>query len=116
MKFNFLHEKTTVWQLDNQVIQISNLPEEYRNEVATLDKLFEDKLKAIYELEKIELAAMVKSQQIHALISQLVKKSKEDQEAAAQTAANDAAVQGELNKLDAEGKGNGDKPARKSKK
>lgn len=96
MKFSFVHEKTTVWQVDNQVVQVSNLPEELRNEIATLDKLYQDKIEAIYRLETVELAAVVKAQQIHALVAQLVKKSQENQATAAN---NDAEVQQELNKL-----------------
>lgn len=116
MKFNFKHEKTTVWQLDNQFIQVSNLPDEYKNEIATFDRLMEDKLEAIYQVEKIELAAMLKGQQIHALIAQLVKKANEEQEAAAKQAANDASVKQELNKLDTESKENGEKPTKKPRK
>jgi DNA repair protein RadC len=99
MKFNAVHERTTVIPVDNQLVQVSDLPQEVRNEVTTLDRLLQDKLDAIYRLETIELAAVVKSQQVHALVSQLVKKAKDDQEATQQKAANDAAVQQELSKL-----------------
>ena len=107
MKFNFTHEKTTVLPVDNQLVQVSNLPEELRNEIATYDRLMQDKLDCVYDLEKIELAGIVKLQQIQALVSQLLKKQKEDQEAA--QAANQPEVQRELEKLD-------EKPTKKTKK
>lgn len=77
MKFSFIHEKTTVLQVDGQLVQVSGLPEELKNEVATADRMIEDKLDAVYRLETVELALHIKLQQIQATISELLKKNKE---------------------------------------
>lgn len=93
MKFNHTHEKTTVWTVENQIILVSNLPEELRNEIATWDRLQQEKLDAMYNLEKADMAAVVKAQQIHVLINQVIKKTQETQNN------NGTEIQKELDKL-----------------
>lgn len=82
MKFNFKHEKTTIIPIEGSLVQVSNLPDELKNEVETLDRLLQDKIGVLYELEKVELATLVKTQQIQQMVSAFVKKIKEDQRAA----------------------------------
>jgi hypothetical protein len=103
MKFNFTHEKTTFIPVDNQVVQVSSLPTELQNEVETLDRLLQEKIEAIYKLETIELASMVKSSQVQQLVTAYVNQAK------AQQAAN-AEVAKELEKE------NGPKPEKSTKK
>ena len=110
MKFNATHEKTTVIQVENQLVQVSNLPEEVKNEVATMDRLLQDRLDRIYALETTELAAVVKTQQVNAMVAQLVNKAKADEQEALARNKQDAEVQTELDKV------SNDKPAKRIKK
>ena len=68
MKFEHVHPKTTHIPFNGKIIQVSGLPKEIINEIQTLDRLLQDKIDCLYELEKVEIAALLKTSQIHQLL------------------------------------------------
>ena len=53
-------EKSLIISFNKEKIMTNSLPENIQNEIATLDKLRQDRVDAMYELEKCELAVQFK--------------------------------------------------------
>lgn len=53
-------DKSIVIKFKEQQVVVASLPEHLQNEIATLDKLRQDKTDITYELEKIDLAIQFK--------------------------------------------------------
>lgn len=69
MKVNMKAEPSITITYKNKKIITSDLPEEIRNEVATCDRLAQERLDSYYELEKLDLAWQAKKNQIGLMIS-----------------------------------------------
>lgn len=61
-------EKSTVINFKNSPIAVISLPESIQNEIATFDRINQDKVDAMYELEKLELASYAKLTHINNLL------------------------------------------------
>lgn len=68
-------EKSVTVTYKNKKILVSELPEEIRNEIATWDRMSQDRLDIFYELEKLELAWQAKKAQIGNMIEQIENQS-----------------------------------------
>lgn len=64
------HESTLIIDYNDEKIAVSTLPKQIQNEIATLDRINQEKIDALYELEKLQLA--YQSKKIH--INQLLEK------------------------------------------
>lgn len=80
MKHPLTIDKSVAITFKDKKILVDELPDDLKYEIHTLDKMNQDKINLLYELEKLELAAQTKKIQINKLLIDFYEPKKESEE------------------------------------
>ena len=68
MKTKLIAPKTTTIKIKDAEVAVYKLPEDVQNEIETLDKIRQDYIDKVYEVEILELALKAKISQINSML------------------------------------------------